>query len=272
MDKKFMPVRDIHQVHVEVDAQALELAAASKACFPCHLDKRPATPHGFLDATQHPAELRDLFRRYPARLIGVATGAVSGLDVLDADAKHKSAHSWWHKNRNRLPKTLTHRTRSGGLHLFFQHCGGMRNSAGRIASGIDVRGDGGYVIWWPAAKLPVLCRAPLAPWPAWLAAELQSPRPGEVSPPALPSASKPARPYAIAALRRAVQRIATAAEGQRNHILNAEAFRLARFVVEDVLSPNELAEAMAHAALASGLPPVEIQRTIASALGAGVAK
>ena len=37
--------------------------------------------------------------------------------------------------------------------------------------------------------------------------------------------------------------------------------------VEDALSPSELAEAMAHAGLAAGLPALEVQRTITSALG-----
>ena len=55
---------------------------------------------------------------------------------------------------------------------------GMRCSAGRIAAGVDVRATGGYVIWWPAAGLPVLSDMPLAAWPGWLCARLMSrPRP-----------------------------------------------------------------------------------------------
>ena len=75
---------------------------------------------------------------------------------------------WWASHRDRLPVTRVHRTRSGGLHLVFQHAPDIRCSAGRIAPGIDVRGNGGYVIWWPATGLPVLSNAPFAPWPDWL--------------------------------------------------------------------------------------------------------
>jgi hypothetical protein len=35
------------------------------------------------------------------------------------------------------------------LHFFFQHAPGLRCSRGLIAPGVDVRADGGYVIWWP---------------------------------------------------------------------------------------------------------------------------
>jgi hypothetical protein len=47
---------------------ALGLAAERRKCFPCCTDKRPATPHGFLDAQDNPHELRALWRRYPAPL------------------------------------------------------------------------------------------------------------------------------------------------------------------------------------------------------------
>ena len=41
------------------------------------------------------------------------------------------------------------------LHLIFRHTAGLRSSAGRIAAGVDVRATGAYIIWWPAAGLPV---------------------------------------------------------------------------------------------------------------------
>ena len=61
--------------------------------------------------------------------------------------------------------TRPHRTRSGGLHLIFGHYDGLKCSAGKIARGVDVRADGGYILWWPAAGLPMLSDAPIAPWP-----------------------------------------------------------------------------------------------------------
>jgi hypothetical protein len=106
----------------------------------------------------------------------VRTGKASGIDVLDLDRKHRQAAEWWTAHRNNLPVTRIHRTRSGGMHLLLQHAPDMRCSASKIAPGVDIRGDGGYVIWWPIAGLPVLCQAALAPWPEWLRIQLLSPK------------------------------------------------------------------------------------------------
>ena len=74
-----------------------------------------------------------------------------GLFVIDLDtSKHPEATDWLESNAPYLPETRQHRTKSGGLHLFFKHRDGLRNSAGKLAPGVDTRGDGGYVIWWPS--------------------------------------------------------------------------------------------------------------------------
>jgi hypothetical protein len=107
-----------------------------------------------------------LWRRWSGDLIGVPTGPVNGFDVLDIDPRH-GGDAWLSEYRFRLPTTRTHETRSGGLHILFQHAEGVRNSAGKIGAGVDVRGAGGYIIWWPAAGCSVENHA-LAEWPAWL--------------------------------------------------------------------------------------------------------
>jgi SWIB/MDM2 domain-containing protein/bifunctional DNA primase/polymerase-like protein len=66
---------------------ALTLGADGLFCFPCLINKRPATPHGFKQAQRDWGGLRELWRQYPAPLIGVATGAASDFDVLDIDPK-----------------------------------------------------------------------------------------------------------------------------------------------------------------------------------------
>src|SRR3981081_706435 len=103
-----------------------------------------------------------------------ATGEVSGFHVLDIDTR-KNGETWFAQHRRRLPVTRAHQTRSGGLHLFFRHQQGLRCSAGKIAPGVDVRASAGYILWCPAAGLPVLRNAPMAPWPEWLCALLSSP-------------------------------------------------------------------------------------------------
>src|SRR5271168_1150948 len=81
--------------------------------FPCHEDtKAPVRPksqggNGFKDATRDPAEIAELWRRWPGGLIGVATGEVSGIDVLDIDFKHEIAVKWWTAASKRVPSTRT---------------------------------------------------------------------------------------------------------------------------------------------------------------------
>jgi hypothetical protein len=87
---------------------AAALALGLPACL-CRADKSPACPHGFRDATADPVALQDLLRRYPAPLIGIPTGAASGVDVLDIDSpRHPEAAEWWSVHRDYLSHTRMH--------------------------------------------------------------------------------------------------------------------------------------------------------------------
>jgi hypothetical protein len=151
--------------------------------------------------------------------------------------------------------------------LLFQHAEGVRNSAGKVAPGVDVRADGGFVIWWPATELPVENATIIAPWPAWLIPQGLPPAAARMQ--AGFSAGKFGDRYTEAAIRRAVEHVASAGEGGRNDALNRETFALARFVRSGTMTAGDLAEAMATAGLSAGLPPREVQATLASALRAG---
>jgi hypothetical protein len=133
--------------------------------FPCLANKKPATPRGFKNATTDPAAIAGLWWSHWGPLVGLPTGERSGLDVLDIDL---DGLSWLGRNSGRLPLTRMHETKSGGRHLFFRHRPGLRCSTSKIELGVDVRADGGYVIWWPASGGRVLCEGPIAPWPASL--------------------------------------------------------------------------------------------------------
>src|SRR5437763_1799333 len=159
-----------------MDSESLEACSLAQnlahnygyAVFSCHQDKNPATLHGFKDATADPELIAKLWRRWPGPLIGVATGAASGISVLDVDIKGDEARGWWRQNEQRLPLTRTYRTRGGGLHLVFRHVPGILCRVGKPVLGIDVRGEGGYVIFWFAAGFECVDHAPAAPWPHWL--------------------------------------------------------------------------------------------------------
>jgi hypothetical protein len=154
---------------------ALGLATEEIPSFPCGASKRPACTHGFLDATTDPAVLRQLWSKHPGELVGVRTGEASGMDVLDVDAKHREALDWCAAHHKDLPATRVHKTRGGGVHVLFRHAPTLRCSTSLIARGVDVRASGGYIVWWPAAGLPVLRPGPLCEWPQWLLDGLMSP-------------------------------------------------------------------------------------------------
>lgn len=247
-------------------AEAERLAECGLAVFPVLSNKVPATPHGFKDAIRDPHGVAPLWKHYPGPLVGVVSGEPSGISVLDIDRQHNGT-KWFAKHRQRLPHTRVHRTRNGGLHFIFLHREGLRCSTSRIAPGVDVRGHGGFVVWWPAAGLPVLNKADPAPWPDWLF-DLAMPPPAPIVAPSVGNLHHVSR-YVEAAIRRAVERVASTGEGGRNAALNAETFSLMRLAREGAIGAGEIAAAMACAGLAAGLDRVEVERTIASALRAG---
>ena len=231
--------------------EALLLVERGVPCFPCRADKRPATLHGFKDASRNRNDLEHIWRRYPGPLVGVPTGEASGFDVLDIDKQHHGDH-WFLDNKSALLPTRAHRTRSGGIHLLFKHTEAFRCSAGKIAPGIDVRAIGGYVIWWPAAGLPVLSDMPVVAWPAWLRALLRSrPRP-EFQRITVPDQY---------VLMRLVRLIAGAREGERNKMTYWAACRAGEMVASGLLAADLAAAVIAEAATRAGLPRAEAERT-----------
>jgi Bifunctional DNA primase/polymerase, N-terminal/Primase C terminal 2 (PriCT-2) len=126
--------------------------------FPCASDKRP-----LVKAWPTSAERIEPKPSWP--LVGVPTGIT--FSVLDIDLDGLS----WLASAS-LPPTRTHVTRSGGRHLLFRHREGLRTSKGQIAQGVDVRGEGGFVVWWPREGLAVEERE-LADWPEGLGSALR---------------------------------------------------------------------------------------------------
>jgi hypothetical protein len=226
---------------------------AGYTVFPCRTDKSPACPHGFKDASRDPTAILRLWHRWPGELVGVATGTVSGIAVLDVDPKHPAARTWWQAHHSRLLPTRTFATRSGGLHCYFLHRDGVTNTQSKICSGIDTRGEGGYVIHWFAAGFGCFDHTPPAPWPDWLLAELTRPAP-QPRPRASPRYAAQDGAEAI------LHRLANATDGERNGVLFWAANRLRE---RGTLRADEAA--LLAAARAAGLPEVEARRTIASA-------
>ena len=108
--------------------------------------------------------------------------------VLDLDPRHGVDASLQELERRHGPiyETVEARTGGGGRHLYFAHPGEILHNRVGLAPGVDLRGDGGYVVASPSvhasgepyrwARSPDVCR--LAPLPGWLseASEVQSRR------------------------------------------------------------------------------------------------
>ncbi len=134
---------------------ALSYAKRAIPVFPCEPGgKRPLTINGFWDATTDTHRIKAWWARWPAANVGVPTGERSGLLVLDVDLRGGGLESLaaLERENGSLPKTARSRTGGGGVHVFFRYPPEkeVRNSAGCLGRGLDVRGEGGYVVVPPS--------------------------------------------------------------------------------------------------------------------------
>ena len=96
--------------------------------------------------------LPDWFGRAPNSNVGIVTGTLSGLVVLDVDPRHGGKESLRKLEREHgaLPDTMESVTGGGGRHLYFSHPGGVVHNRTNIEPGIDLRGDGGCIVSPPS--------------------------------------------------------------------------------------------------------------------------
>lgn len=243
---------------------AIEIAKLGHRVFPARPeDKSPYTDHGHIQATNNPRQIKRWWKLWPYALVAMPTGTINGYDVLDIDPRH-GGDEWLKEYRKYLPDTWCNLSRSGGCHFFFKSHPTLRNSVQRIAKGVDVRSNGGYIVWWPSSGFPVLSNKPCAPWPEWLLTQALPPQRSLIQVEPIPQNAGSG--YIAGALRGAAQKIATAQEGTRNHTLNSEAYSVFRFAVADQSLTNHIANTLARAGTAAGLSPSEIEKTLISAM------
>ena len=241
-------------------AEAAAFLAQQWPVFACAQTKRPLTPRGLYDATRDPSTVREQFRNAGAAMIGVPTGRGSGIIAIDIDVKDGAPGlEWLAANAHRLPRTRRHRTMSGGVHLLFQAPETpIRNSVGKIAPGVDVRGEGGYVIFPPSPGYSIEDDAMPAPLPDWLL-DLLTPPPAPPAPLPTPSRTHPpdskGTAYALAALDAECDAIRTAPFGAQEHTLNAAALKLGALAAGGEIDPTYAREALIAAGLAMPSQP-----------------
>jgi bifunctional DNA primase/polymerase-like protein len=241
--------------------EALELAGGIPV-FPCRADKRPYTERGFKDASTDPALIQEWWKQWPDALVGVPTGEFSGLYVIDIDsARHDEANDWFERHAPFLLETRQHQTKSGGWHLLFQHRDGLRNTAGKLAKGVDTRGDGGYVIFWAAHGFDVLNADVIAELPSWISAELNPP-------PRTPTTTTRRPLRTDNDLKPLVRVILQAKEGERNTATFWASCRLAEHVRDGQISRADMIGIVGEAAGRTGLSHHEAKTIARSALRA----
>ena len=137
-------------------AHAAALAYAARGFSPIPIEprgKRPLVP--WLDYQQRIATAEEIdawYRRWPAANVGIVTGHVSGIVVIDVDPRHGGAASLerLQGEYGPIPHTVEALTGGGGRHLYFALSEAtLRNRVG-ILPGIDLRADGGCVVAPPS--------------------------------------------------------------------------------------------------------------------------
>jgi hypothetical protein len=236
--------------------------------------KHPRSRHGVRDATTC-AETIDLWwSTWPDANVGLATGDLLVIDI-DGAAGRVSLQRLQREN-GPLPTTLE-ATTARGRHLYFMSPSQLlRNSAGRLGDGLDVRGHGGYVVAPPSLhanghRYRWRSRQRPSVLPAWVI-ELLTATPAATAstvlhPPAV--ADDRRRRYFAAAVRAELAAVSAAQPGTRNNSLNRAAFRLAQLADDETDTLDELQRQLLAAALTAGLSEPEAHATIASGLAAG---
>jgi len=123
------------------------------AVFPCK-NKIPLTAHGYKDASRDLETVNRMFAEHPNANVAIATGKVSGIFVVDIDVKNDAGGDdslrELEQDHGELPHTVEAITWSGGRHIFFKYPERGIGCKTGVRPGIDIRGDGGYVIAPPS--------------------------------------------------------------------------------------------------------------------------
>jgi hypothetical protein len=131
---------------------ALFFAEQKHRVFPCkESGKEPMLDNGLHGATTDEPQIRKWFKGAPLANLGIATS--SALFVLDVDGEVGfDSLRKLEADNGKLPETWTVKTGNGGSHYYFTTKAGVeiRNSASKLARGLDIRGEGGYVIAPPS--------------------------------------------------------------------------------------------------------------------------
>jgi hypothetical protein len=247
-----------------------DLASAGVPVFPCVPgQKRPLTPRGFHDATTDLAQIEHWWARWPEANLGLPTGAVSGVVVVDVDVREhvdgrESMRRALDAGRVGMP-VFTVVSPSGGRHGYYPATPDVVQRSWQVArAGVDFRGDGGYIVIPPSHtdvgsyRLATVRQGAAAGIDSDALRDFLDPRPA-LRPRAADRGMAQSEPGVV--VSRVAAWVAGLGEGERNRGLFWAACRAA----EHDIAPATAVEALGAAAAEAGLGPREIAATVRSA-------
>ncbi len=195
---------------------ALRLARIGFAVFPLH----PRSKHPMFEswpeiATTDEAQVERWWKQTPDANVGIATGRKSRVFAMDIDPRHAGDITFdlLVAKQGKFAETLQQITGTGGWHLFFRYPNiEVRNKVG-VFQGIDIRGEGGFVVAPPSVHpdtgkryewdgLAELERQPIADAPLWLLEALQVTKPKVEIPVQIPHGTQHFTLVALAGMMR----------------------------------------------------------------------
>src|SRR5215475_14143706 len=197
-------IRPQHSLDKPLLAAALAYAARGWPVFPCHgmrdeqctcgksdcdfPGKHPCFRGNFKNATTYSERIQHWWKKYPDANVRIATGAASGLVVLDQDPRNYGDLTLdeLEAQYDKLPEAPVSLTGGGGTHHFFRYltepiCSGK----GVLGSGLDIQSDGKYIIAppsrhasgqeyeWEVSSHPD--QVPIAALPPWILIRANTP-------------------------------------------------------------------------------------------------
>ena len=212
--------------------------------------KHPRTTNGLHDSTTFAEQVAAWWDETPEANVGIVTGAVSGIVVLDVDGSEGEASL---ARLGEIQATAEVRT-ARGRHLYFAHPGyGVRNSAGKLGPKLDVRGDGGYVVAPPFLARRLAANATAAQRANPPRRRLRGDSPNDLL-------ERRVRAY--------LARVGSRAQGTRN----SAAFQVAAWLTHDMAQPGDVALAFLADWNNSNAPPLaerELHAVLNSAIEHG---
>lgn len=239
--------------------------------------------HATYAGTTDPERVEAMWGHFPNSIIGVRTGEPSGIIALDFDlhSEDKNGETSFDmlEQRGLLRQTVAQTTGGGGLHLIYRHPGVAvpNDNRGKLAPGVDIKSDGGFIIVAPSAKrgkLPYSWVPGLEPWNYELASLPEEVLLAivKVDKPMLTSDSITLANDDESVTKRyndALDVLRTTGLGSRNENLYRAACRGGEVVAAELHPQQHVTDLLHSVGIEAGLAPGEVQQTVRSGLNRG---